>query len=251
MSANVHRSPPGRLRAALARGRVVGTFVKLPSPAVIDLAAEQFDFVVVDREHSLLGEADALALLQHAAARGLPALLRLPRLDSGQANRALEAGAAGIQLSTVRSAAEARALREACAYAPHGSRSVSLAHPVARYGGVALRDHVAASAGEDAPLVVVQLESLLELADYEAVVAEQPDIAFVGTTDLHVDAGFDADTTARAYGEIAAAAASAGVTLGAFGRADDAQVRYLVVSSDLSMLRAGMAAARAAVGDPA
>jgi 4-hydroxy-2-oxoheptanedioate aldolase len=241
-------SPANALRDAIAAGRAVGTFVKLPSTASIDLAAELFDFAIVDREHSPLGEADALRLLGHAAARAFPALLRLPALDAGQINRALEAGAAGIQLSTVRTAAQARALREACAYAPHGTRSISLAHPVARYGGVGLRAHVEASAGDLAPLAIVQLESVLDRATYDTVLAERPDVAFVGTADLSVDAGFDDAVAGAAITDIGAAAATAGVPLGAFGRPDDPQVRYLVVSSDLGMLRAGMEAARDAAG---
>jgi len=226
------------LREMLGAERAVGTFVKLPSTAVIDLAAEAADFVVIDREHAPLSESDALALVRHASALGLPAVVRLPALDAGQVNRLLEAGAAGIQLSTVRRPDEVAALRAACEYSPRGARSISLAHPVARFGAVGLRDHVHASAG--AALVIVQLETVETDATYDRVLAAGPDVAFIGTADLLVSAGFDEDLAAERYDAISAAAATHGVTLGAFGRADDPAVRYLLLGSDLAMLRDGM-----------
>ncbi|MFL6570368.1 MAG: aldolase/citrate lyase family protein, partial [Burkholderiales bacterium] len=103
-----------------------GLFVKLPSTEVIDLvAASGHDFAVVDLEHSQLSEEAARVLLRHARAIGLPALVRVPQLDRGAVNRLLEAGAAGIQLSSVRRVAEVRALRDAALYAPDGTRSIS------------------------------------------------------------------------------------------------------------------------------
>ena len=97
--------------------------MKLPSVEVIEVVAAALDFAVVDLEHSQLSEADALRLVHHAWALGFPALVRIHELDRALVNRALEAGAAGIQLSSVRSAAEVRVLRDACLYAPLGTRS--------------------------------------------------------------------------------------------------------------------------------
>src|SRR3954468_21748336 len=136
------------------RNRRRGLFVKLGATEVLDIAARSgVDFVVVDLEHSQLSEADGLRLTRHAAAIGLPALVRLPELDRGAVNRLLEAGARGIQLSTVRRAADVRALRAMTRYAPDGNRSISLAHPQAGYGGTALSDYLCERA-EQPPLIV-------------------------------------------------------------------------------------------------
>ena len=145
------------MREALQDGRRLrGTFVKLPSVEVVEMAAGALDFAVVDLEHSQLAEGDALRLLHHAWALGFPAVLRVPELDRGLVNRALEAGAAGIQLSSVRSAVDVHELRDACLYAPQGTRSVSLAHSLAAFGGTTLNDYLASVA---APLVVIQIET--------------------------------------------------------------------------------------------
>jgi 4-hydroxy-2-oxoheptanedioate aldolase len=216
-----------------------GLFVKLPSTEVIDLvAASGHDFAVVDLEHSQLSEETARALLRHARAIGLPALVRVPQLDRGAVNRLLEAGAAGIQLSTVRRAAEVRELRAAMRYAPDGNRSISLAHPQAGYGGTRLADYLARQAAEP-PLLVAQIETARTQDPLDEILAERPDVVFVGMTDLSVDLGLDASRVRARVEEIADAAERAAVPLGAFGL-DDPRVVYHLVASDLTLLRAAV-----------
>jgi 2-keto-3-deoxy-L-rhamnonate aldolase RhmA len=217
-----------------------GLFLKLPSTEVVDVVrAAGFDFAVADLEHSQLGEADARALVRHARAIGLPALVRIPEVDRGLVNRLLEAGAAGIQLSTVRRAAQVRELRAATCYAPAGTRSISLAHPQAGYGGIPLGDYLAAQAGEP-PLIVAQIETAATDDPLEEILAERPDAVFIGTTDLSVDLGLDPERVRARVEEVAAAAERAGIPLGAFGL-DDPRVAYHLVSSDLALLRAAVA----------
>src|SRR5919198_2881094 len=220
------------LRAELEARRVVGTFVKLPALESVEIAAAELDFVVVDLEHSQLSEADVLRLVRHAWALDFPAMVRLHELDRALVNRLLEAGAAGIQLSSVRAIAEVEALRAACLYAPDGTRSISLAHPLARYGATPLRDYLAE---QEPPLVVAQIETATTDDPLEKILAAGADVAFVGVTDLTVDLGLDADRVEARIAEIAAAADAAGVVLGGFGA--DARWRYAVASSDLALLR--------------
>jgi 4-hydroxy-2-oxoheptanedioate aldolase len=216
-----------------------GLFVKLACTEVIDLvAAAGFDFAVVDLEHSQLAEADASALVRHARAIGLPALARVPEIDRGLVNRLLEAGATGLQLSTVRRAAQVRELRAATRYAPAGTRSISLAHPQAGYGATGLADYLAAQA-EDPPLVVAQIETAETDDSLDEILAERPDVVFLGMTDLSVDLGLDAERIRARVEEVAAAAERAGIPLGAFGL-EDPRVTYHLVSSDLTLLRAAV-----------
>ena len=227
------------LRERLREGRLVGTFVKLPALESIDLCAAALDFCVVDLEHSQLGEEEARRLVRHAAALGFPAVVRIPGVDRGLVNRLLEAGAAGLQLSTVRRAAEVRALRAAAAYAPAGSRSISLAHPGAAYGGTSLREYLA---GVEPPLLVIQVETRTTEDPLDEICAAGADVVFLGLTDVLADCDLD-DQAARARAdEIAAAAEAAGVALGGFGA--DERFRYSVVSSDVALLRQAVAGVR-------
>ena len=221
-------------------GKRRGLFVKLAATEVIDIAARSgLDFVVIDLEHSQLSEADALALTRHAAAIGLPALVRIPELDRGLVNRLLETGARGIQLSTVRSVAQVEQLRASMRYAPAGNRSVSLAHPEAGYGEVGLAEYLATQELEPAALVA-QIETAETDAPLSELLGAGVDVAFVGTTDLLVDLGMDRDRLRARVEEIAAAAEAAGVELGGFAL-DDPRVTYDVSGSDVALLRAAVA----------
>jgi 4-hydroxy-2-oxoheptanedioate aldolase len=227
------------LRERLQGGRVVGTFVKLPALESVEICAQSLDFCVVDFEHSQLAEADVLRLVRHAAAIGFAAVVRIPEVDRGLVNRLLEAGAAGIQLSSVRRVAEVRELASAAAYPPDGSRSISLAHPQAQYGAVPLSAYLASA---ESPLVVIQLETRetddppVELCDAGA------DVAFLGLTDLLVDCSLDEGVASARADELADAVAEAGIALGGFG--DEERFRYAVVSSDVALLREAVAGVR-------
>jgi 4-hydroxy-2-oxoheptanedioate aldolase len=249
-------SPAERLRARLRHGApLVGTFVKLAALESIDVVHSLgFDLAVIDGEHSQLDEGAMLALLRHAGARGLPALVRTSTSDAGAINRMLEAGAAGIQLSTLRAARERDALVAATRYAPDGTRSVSLAHPAADYSGIPLARYLEQS--KQFPLLVGQIETA-KTSDPLAEILPGLDAAFIGTTDLSVDLGRPgllADERVRTrVTEIATAAASVHVALGAWVASVDAlaslgpiALRYVLIGSDLQQLRSGLAGALAA-----
>jgi 4-hydroxy-2-oxoheptanedioate aldolase len=223
----------------LSSRRLIGTFVKLPAVESIDLCAASLDFCVVDHEHSQLSETDVLRLVRHAAALRFPAVVRIPEVDRGLVNRILEAGAAGIQLSSVRRVAEVHALRDAALYAPAGKRSISLAHPAARYGATPLREYVE---GVDRPLLVLQIETRETDDPLDEICAAGADVVFLGLTDLLVDCGLDDAAARKRADAIAAAAEGAGVMLGGFGKEE--RFRYSVVSSDVALLREAVAGVR-------
>lgn len=219
----------------------------MPALETVDIASSAgFDMVVIDGEHAQLDEGDRLRLVRHAAALGLPALVRIPSVDAGAINRLLEAGAAGIQLSSLRSCAQRDALLSATRYAPAGTRSVSLAHPQADFGAVGLTDYLERQ--KDGPLLVGQIETATTDDPLPKLLAGL-DVAFIGTTDLSVDLGRPGrleDEKVRArIAEIADAADAAHLALGAWTPSVEAltglgrQVRFALVASDTQLLRAG------------
>lgn len=250
-----------QLRARLREGApLVGTFLKLRALETVDIARSAgFDFVVVDGEHAQLDEGECRALVRHATAVGLPAIVRIAAVDAGIINRLLEAGAAGLQLSTLRARSERLALVAATRYAPAGARSVSLAHPSADYGAEGLVAYLERQ--RPGPLLVGQIETATTV-DPLGELLEGLDVAFIGTTDLSVDLGrpglLDDERVRARVAEIAVAASAAGVALGAWTSSVDAlaslkghPLRYAVLASDMQLLRAGasalMAAARRAL----
>lgn len=240
-------TPASHLRARMASGATLwSTFVKIPALEVVDLLHRSgLDAIVIDLEHSQLSDSEARRLVRHAGALGLPAMVRLPSVDPGLVNRLLEAGAAGIQLSTVTSRRQVKELLAACRYPPDGTRSLSVAHPAAGYGEETLEGHLAKT--KDGPFVVVQIETAKTDDPLPAIITGT-DVAFAGTTDLAVDLGVsgpDDPAVAGAVAAIAEAVTAVGppTVLGGWassiGSAEpllSCGARYLTLTSDLALL---------------
>ncbi|MFI7124707.1 HpcH/HpaI aldolase/citrate lyase family protein [Nonomuraea sp. NPDC050153] len=235
---------PG-LRSLIRERPAIGTFLKLPQPEVVEvLAIAGLDFLICDTEHAQIDESGARTVIQAGRAAGIPIVVRVPTIDSGQINRLLEAGAAGIQLSSTTSADRAGKLSGFTTYPPAGLRGLSTAQSSARFGTIPLADYLALS--NDQVLRVGQLESARYDDPLDDIMSSL-DIAFIGTMDLSVDLGVPGQVGASVVqakiGEIEAAARRAGTPLGIFAataaeaeRAVAAGYRYIAVASDLALL---------------
>jgi 4-hydroxy-2-oxoheptanedioate aldolase len=225
------------LRRQMHEGRVTGTFVKLGALEVIDILAVHYDFAVVDLEHSQLDDHQARSLIRHARALGFPVVVRIASPDRERVNRLLEAGAAGLQLSTVRSVADVVRLRSLMRYAPDGDRSISLGQSGADYGDVGLHEYLAGQG--DGPLLVAQIETATTDDPLADIAAAGPDVLFIGPMDLIVALDHDSERFDHRVAEIAEAAEQAAVALGGAGLAST-RVRYDVVGSDIATFKAGI-----------
>ena len=123
--APVLRNP---LAETLAAGRLgVALLVQKVHSVDIALAARTcgFDALSVDLEHSVIPEAAAAQICITAMQVGVTPLVRVPSHAAHHANRLLDAGACGIVAPHVNTAEEARAIVQACRFAPQGQRSVA------------------------------------------------------------------------------------------------------------------------------
>src|SRR5438045_7284916 len=112
------------LRGRLRGGDVVyGGWCLIPSPFLVEvLAAAGFDWICLDRQHGLIGYEAMVSMLQAVGGRA-PVLVRVPWNEPDEIMRPLDAGAAGVIVPMVNTAAEAEAAVGACRYAPSGLRS--------------------------------------------------------------------------------------------------------------------------------
>lgn len=244
------------LRQLLVERPVVGTFVKVPRPEIVDVLAQHgLDFLICDTEHGQINSGAVTTVLQAGRAAGISITVRVPTINRGQINRILEAGAAGIQLSTVTSAADASSLRDVTTYPPGGSRSLSTAQPAAQYGALPLPEYLMTSNRDS--LRIGQLETAHYADPLEAIIAPL-DIAFIGVMDLSVAAGYPGETShpvvLEQVARIEHAARATGVPLGTFANSvEDAEraiehgYRYVAVTSDLALLSAGAKSAFASL----
>ncbi len=243
------------LSQELTAGRVVvGCFALLAEPSFVEaLGGAGFDFVVTDCEEAP-GDSYGVrleSLVRAADAAGMPTIVRPVENAAGAINRALNAGAQGVFVPHVRSAAETRAVVEAARYPPHGRRGAAPAIRAAGFG-VETWDRYRERA-DDQNLVFVMIEDVEACERIDEIVAVPGlDGVLVGTWDLAMDLG------RASYGpphpevmahveRVIAATRNAGLVMAAHGWSAEAAANYaelgcqvLIVSIDTTLLVGGL-----------
>lgn len=169
--------------------RLVGCFVMLPSPAVVEMCGYAgFDFVILDQEHGGAGTETLENQLRAADASGIAALVRIPEASGSMAQHALDAGAEGLLVPHVTSAAVAREIVGAAHYPPHGMRGMATTSRAGRHGMVSVDQHL--KRGLERNLVMLQIEDRAVLPEVEEIAGiEGVDALFIGPADLSVSLG--------------------------------------------------------------
>ena len=165
----------------LAGETLLGTMLTLPSAPVAEILANAgFDWLFVDCEHGPMDVAAVQSVLQAVGDR-CACLVRVPECDAGEIKRMLDAGAQGIIVPCVNSAAEAAAVVHAARYPPIGGRGVGIGRAQG-YGGK-FGEYV--SRANDEVVVVVQAEHRDAVAAIESIVAVPGvDCVLIGPYDL-------------------------------------------------------------------
>jgi 4-hydroxy-2-oxoheptanedioate aldolase len=214
------------------------------------------DWLCFDLQHGLLSHSHLLALLPIVAATDKSPLVRVCRNDAGDIGRALDAGAHGVIVPMINSAAEAAAAAAACRYPPAGRRSCGPLRGVLRDG----LQYLATANDEVACIAMIETREGLE--DVEAIAATPGiDALFIGPVDLCYGLGvrpgdFGNPQYVSAVQRIKAACAAAGRAVGIYGYSPELARQALgdgfafaSVGSDVGFFRDGaQAALRAACG---
>ena len=182
-------TPATTLKARLAAGeRIVGTFVKTPSPIVVELLSlSSLDCLCLDAEHAPFDRMTIDTCVMAARAAGKDVLVRIASTTAEHVLNALDCGATGIVAPHVRSADEARALVRMAHYGA-GGRGYAGSSRAAGYTTRAMPDHLAAAAART--VVIAQIEDPEAVDDIDAIAAvEGIDALFVGRADLTVAYG--------------------------------------------------------------
>lgn len=118
-----------QLKAKLANNELtIGSWITLGHPAIAEImAAGGFDWLVLDMEHSVMELGEAQSIIQVLDKQQCPAIVRLTSNHPDQIKRVMDAGATGVMVPMVKSAADARAAVQGVYYPPRGCRGVGLA----------------------------------------------------------------------------------------------------------------------------
>ena len=175
-------------RRLLGRESLVGTFLKTPSSAIMEiLGLSGLDCVCIDAEHAPFDRAALDAVVLAAHAHDLPSLVRVVHADPAEILNALDLGATGVLVPHVTSAAEARHAATACRYGRQGRGYAGST----RAAGYTTRTMPQIIADANASVcAVLQIEDEVALAHIDEIAAvEGVDCLFVGRMDLAVSLG--------------------------------------------------------------
>lgn len=230
------------------RERLIGTFLKTPTPHATEILGEAgFDFVVADAEHAPFDRGDIDLLMLGARAAQIPSLVRVQSAHHWEILTVLDAGAAGILVPHVTSAEVMRQIVSAARF-KDGTRGFSNSARAGRYGTFGFKEHI--SAGDDCTCILAMIEDPIAVDRIDEIFAvEGLTGAFIGRGDLTV--AYDAPSPSApviedAVKRISEAAARHNVPLLAHvGSAASPEVKWLgemgvtgfIVSSDQGLMK--------------
>ena len=186
---------PNRFRQAIAEGRIpIGHMVWEFGTRGISKLVESanVDFILYDMEHSGFGIERVFDLISWSKSSPFAPMVRVPQAQYHFLARVMDAGALGVMVANVESAAQAQDIVNAVKYAPLGHRGVGL--------GTAHTDYTV----PDPPtyfresnhnsVVICQIESPTGVLNCEAIAAVPGvDVLWVGHFDLTQSMGIPGD----------------------------------------------------------
>src|ERR1700676_5358036 len=109
--------------------------MRTPNVAMI-AAACGFDAMYIDLEHNPTSLETAAGICVAALGVGITPIARVTSHDPHDATRILDCGALGVMVPHIQNAKEARAIVDACLYAPKGHRSAFGSGPALGYAAI-------------------------------------------------------------------------------------------------------------------
>ena len=199
----------------LARERMLGTFLKIPTTQVIEiLGALGYHFVVIDQEHAALDRGITDLMILAARAANIAPVVRVPEYNPAAILSALDSGAMGIMVPHVTSVEKAEAMARSCRYAGGGRGFAGLTR-ASNWGSVGGTEHMVLQDSQVACIAMIEDQEAVDRAGDIARV-EGVDCLFIGRGDLTASFGADPDAgqkVAEISTRVASAAREANVPL--------------------------------------
>lgn len=182
---------PNRFQQAIAEGRVpIGHMVwEFGTRGIAKLTeSADVDFIVYDMEHSGFDIDRIYDLIAWSKACTFAPMVRVPQGQYHFLARVMDAGALGVMVANVETAAQAREIVDAVKYAPLGRRGVALGNQHVDYlvpdPATYFRESNASS------VVICQIESQVGVLNADAIAATPGvDVLWVGHYDLSTSMG--------------------------------------------------------------
>lgn len=178
------------VRDTLRRGgHSIGSWIQIPHGSVAEImGAAGYDWVAVDMEHGSIGFHQLPDLFRALELGGTLPLVRLAEGSATNCKLALDAGAGGVIVPNIASAAQLEAVRSVCRWPPAGTRGVGFSR--ANLFG---KRFAAYTEEAQAPLLVAMIEDVRAVEQLDAILdVEGLDAILVGPYDLSASMGLTA-----------------------------------------------------------
>ena len=209
-----------KLKEKLKAGKpAFGTFVRMNAISMEILGFTGWDFAIIDVEHGVHDWADVSNMIRAAHSADLTAIVRVPGTAPINIQRALDAGADGVQIPQITSIEEAKQAVMGAHYYPMGNRGACGYSAATHYHTIPFPEHVETSNRE--ALVVVHVENAWA-ADHidELLEIEGIDTIFCGPWDMSQSLGIpgkvEDPAVAGRIEKVFQACAAKGVSTGMF-----------------------------------
>jgi len=171
------------------QGYVIGTFLEIPSPQLVELLGlAGFDFVVIDCEHGAINPERTEELIRAAASTGISPLVRVAACDPIAIRQPLDMGASGIHVPQINSAEMARLAVRSASFYPRGDRGMQPFVRAASYRSYPTAEFLMES--NESTVIVAHIEGIEGVKNFEQIAeVEGVDVAFVGPYDLSQSLG--------------------------------------------------------------
>ena len=197
-----------RVRDCWAEGKpALGAWLMIPSAASAEeVARAGFDYCCIDMQHGLVDYPNAVEMIRAIQLGGAAPFVRVPWNEPGIIAKMLDAGAQGIIIPMVNSAAEAEAAVAACKYPPVGSRSHAPTRGARDFSLEDLNASTVCAPMIETTQALAAMEDILKVPGLDAV--------YVGPSDLSVSLGLGpgnsdgAEAFDNALGEVVSACES-------------------------------------------
>ena len=169
-------------RALLERQVTLGSWIQIGHPACAEVMARAgFDWVCVDLEHGAIDLEKTADIFRGLGGFDCVPVARLPLNDPIWIHRTLDAGARGLIIPMVKTAAEAEAAVREAKYPPRGARGFGYSR--ANLYGADFESYIASANDEIA--LVMQIEHKDAIANLDAILGvDGVDGVFIGPLDL-------------------------------------------------------------------
>lgn len=225
---------PFRLAAPLRKGLWVGG---IGAYALELCIGRRVDWIAFDLQHGDVRLADLPGLMRVAEAAAVPAFVRTASHSAREILAAIDAGADGVIIPAVESAAQAEALVRAVCLPPLGSRSTGTSR------------RLTSALHVEPPILLPMVETAAGASSLEAIASVAGvDGIFIGPYDLSrslgissVDSSEGIAAVSDLLSRIAATGKLAGLMAGSTAlRTLAPQAEFVAVATDLSALAAGI-----------